>query len=178
MILPIWLLQVKILSMFDHPNIISYYDNFEEDGVLMIEMEYADGGWGRVRNIREKGRERGRKGVSEEGGGRGEGASQPTLCAHAGRVGSLLFHSMYISTSLLPPTHIARSKDIWNSGQTLWVSNRQSLWVSSRRSLWVSKKFSTCSLKWWTHSSTSTTTTYYTGQTVVMWLVTWLHYSL
>ena len=65
-----------------------------------------------MRNIREKGRERGRKGVSEEGGGRGEGASQPTLCAHAGRVGSLLFHSMYISTSLLPPTHIARSKDI------------------------------------------------------------------
>lgn len=38
-------LQVQILSMLDHPNIISYYDSFEEDGVLMIEMEYADGGW-------------------------------------------------------------------------------------------------------------------------------------
>ena len=37
-------LQVQILSMLDHPNIVSYYDNFEEDGVLMIEMEYADGG--------------------------------------------------------------------------------------------------------------------------------------
>ena len=36
--------QVQILAMLDHPNIISYYDNFEEDGVLMIEMEYADGG--------------------------------------------------------------------------------------------------------------------------------------
>ncbi len=36
--------EVQILSMLDHPNIISYYDNFEEDGVLMIEMEYADGG--------------------------------------------------------------------------------------------------------------------------------------
>lgn len=39
------LFQVQILSMLDHPNIISYYDNFEEDGVLMIEMEYADGGY-------------------------------------------------------------------------------------------------------------------------------------
>ena len=27
-----------------HPNIISYYDSFEVDGTLMIEMEYADGG--------------------------------------------------------------------------------------------------------------------------------------
>ena len=36
--------EVQILSRLDHPNIISYYDNFEEDGVLMIEMEYADGG--------------------------------------------------------------------------------------------------------------------------------------
>lgn len=31
--------------MLDHPNIISYYDSFEEDGVLMIEIEYADGGY-------------------------------------------------------------------------------------------------------------------------------------
>ena len=30
--------------MMDHPNIISLYDSFEEDGLLMIEMEYADGG--------------------------------------------------------------------------------------------------------------------------------------
>jgi NIMA (never in mitosis gene a)-related kinase len=37
-------LQVQILSRLDHPNIISYYDNFEQEGVLMIEMEYADGG--------------------------------------------------------------------------------------------------------------------------------------
>uniref|UniRef100_A0AC34QWR8 Protein kinase domain-containing protein n=1 Tax=Panagrolaimus sp. JU765 TaxID=591449 RepID=A0AC34QWR8_9BILA len=28
----------------DHPHIISYYDSFEQDGTLMIEMEYADGG--------------------------------------------------------------------------------------------------------------------------------------
>ena len=33
-----------MLAMLDHPNIISYFDSFEEDGVLMIEMEYADGG--------------------------------------------------------------------------------------------------------------------------------------
>ncbi|XP_074661631.1 serine/threonine-protein kinase Nek8-like [Tubulanus polymorphus] len=36
--------EVKVLALLDHPNIISYYDSFEEDGVLMIEMEYADGG--------------------------------------------------------------------------------------------------------------------------------------
>jgi len=30
--------------MLDHPNVIGYYDSFEEDGLLMIEMEYADGG--------------------------------------------------------------------------------------------------------------------------------------
>jgi NIMA (never in mitosis gene a)-related kinase len=37
--------QVKVLAVLDHPNIISYYDSFEEDGVLMIEMEYANGGY-------------------------------------------------------------------------------------------------------------------------------------
>ena len=37
-------LQVKVLGMLHHPNIIAYYDSFEEDGTLMIEMEYADGG--------------------------------------------------------------------------------------------------------------------------------------
>ena len=66
-----------------------------------------------MRNIREKGREGERNGVNEEGEGRGEGASQPAnLVCTCRRVGSLLFHSMYISTSLLPPTHIAHSKDI------------------------------------------------------------------
>lgn len=38
-------LQAKVLSKLSlHPNIISYYDSFEVDGTLMIEMEYADGG--------------------------------------------------------------------------------------------------------------------------------------
>lgn len=36
--------EVQVLKVLDHPHIISYYDNFEEEGVLMIEMEYADGG--------------------------------------------------------------------------------------------------------------------------------------
>ncbi|XP_072021077.1 LOW QUALITY PROTEIN: uncharacterized protein [Amphiura filiformis] len=36
--------EIRVLGMLDHPNIISYYDSFEEDGTLMIEMEYADGG--------------------------------------------------------------------------------------------------------------------------------------
>ncbi|TKR97014.1 hypothetical protein L596_010943 [Steinernema carpocapsae] len=36
--------EVTLLSQLDHPNIISYFDSFEEDGVLMIEMEYAEGG--------------------------------------------------------------------------------------------------------------------------------------
>ncbi len=43
-ILKYFFLQVKVLAMLDHPNIISYYDSFEEDGIVMIEMEYADGG--------------------------------------------------------------------------------------------------------------------------------------
>ena len=34
----------QVLAMMDHPNIIGYYDTFEEDGTMMIEMEYADGG--------------------------------------------------------------------------------------------------------------------------------------
>lgn len=36
--------EVNVLAVLDHPNIIRYYDSFEEDGVLMIEMEYADNG--------------------------------------------------------------------------------------------------------------------------------------
>ena len=36
--------EVKVLSQMDHPNIVAYHDSFEKDGILMIEMEYADGG--------------------------------------------------------------------------------------------------------------------------------------
>ena len=36
--------EVDILARLNHPNIISYYDSFEEDGSLMIEMEYAEKG--------------------------------------------------------------------------------------------------------------------------------------
>ena len=36
--------ETRVLAMLNHPNIISYYDAFEENGVLMIEMEYADDG--------------------------------------------------------------------------------------------------------------------------------------
>jgi serine/threonine protein kinase len=56
--------EVRLLSRLDHPHIIAFYDSFEEDGILMIEvikfrivnfaiysifhfilqMEYADGG--------------------------------------------------------------------------------------------------------------------------------------
>ncbi|GMS98741.1 hypothetical protein PENTCL1PPCAC_20916, partial [Pristionchus entomophagus] len=36
--------EVSLLSRLDHPCIVSYFDSFEEDGILMIEMEYADGG--------------------------------------------------------------------------------------------------------------------------------------
>ena len=36
--------EVEVLSRLDHPNIISFYDSFEEDGTLMIEMEYAEKG--------------------------------------------------------------------------------------------------------------------------------------
>ena len=36
--------EVKVLAQMDHPNIVAYHDSFERDGILMIEMEYADGG--------------------------------------------------------------------------------------------------------------------------------------
>ncbi|XP_076813812.1 uncharacterized protein LOC143460256 isoform X1 [Clavelina lepadiformis] len=36
--------ETKVLAMLNHPNIICYYDTFEDHGVLMIEMEYADDG--------------------------------------------------------------------------------------------------------------------------------------
>lgn len=36
--------EVKVLATMDHPSIIAYHDSFEKDGVLMIEMEFADGG--------------------------------------------------------------------------------------------------------------------------------------
>ncbi|XP_039291081.1 LOW QUALITY PROTEIN: serine/threonine-protein kinase Nek8 [Nilaparvata lugens] len=36
--------EVQVLSLLTHPNIIRYLGSFEVDGVLMIEMEYADGG--------------------------------------------------------------------------------------------------------------------------------------
>ena len=30
--------------MLIHPNIVSYFDTYEQNGMLMIEMEYADDG--------------------------------------------------------------------------------------------------------------------------------------
>ena len=36
--------EVSVLSVLDHPHIINYYDSFQQDGKLMIEMEYAEGG--------------------------------------------------------------------------------------------------------------------------------------
>jgi len=36
--------EVKVLSILHHQNIISYYDSFESNGDLYIEMEYADAG--------------------------------------------------------------------------------------------------------------------------------------
>jgi len=35
--------EVKVLSMFKHPNIIAYYENFVEEKSLWIVMEYAPG---------------------------------------------------------------------------------------------------------------------------------------
>ena len=38
------IVEIQVLSQMDHPNIVAYHDSFERDGILMIEMEYADGG--------------------------------------------------------------------------------------------------------------------------------------
>lgn len=39
------IVKVVLLSRLDHSHIVSYFDSFEEDGLLLIEMEYADGGY-------------------------------------------------------------------------------------------------------------------------------------
>lgn len=36
--------EADVLRKLSHPNIIAYFDTFEDKGLLMIEMEYADGG--------------------------------------------------------------------------------------------------------------------------------------
>ncbi|XP_015792494.1 serine/threonine-protein kinase Nek8 [Tetranychus urticae] len=36
--------EVKVLSILDHPNIVSFYNNYEWEGKLLIEMEYCEGG--------------------------------------------------------------------------------------------------------------------------------------
>ena len=35
--------EIDILSLFNHANIISYYNHFVDDDTLFIEMEYANG---------------------------------------------------------------------------------------------------------------------------------------
>lgn len=39
-----WLFKVSFLKDMKHPNIVSYYDSFEDFGRLYIVMDYADGG--------------------------------------------------------------------------------------------------------------------------------------
>ncbi|GAB6032380.1 hypothetical protein CHUAL_011021 [Chamberlinius hualienensis] len=36
--------EAKVLAKLSHPNIVHYYNSYETNGTLMIEMEYADGG--------------------------------------------------------------------------------------------------------------------------------------
>ncbi|CAG2123066.1 unnamed protein product, partial [Medioppia subpectinata] len=36
--------EVRVLSILDNQNIVSYYDSFESNGNIYIEMEYADAG--------------------------------------------------------------------------------------------------------------------------------------
>jgi len=35
--------EIDILSILNHPNIVSYYNHFLDGSTLLIEMEYADG---------------------------------------------------------------------------------------------------------------------------------------
>ncbi len=37
------MLEVKLLKEFSHPHIVAYEDNFIEDGILIIIMEYCEG---------------------------------------------------------------------------------------------------------------------------------------
>lgn len=36
--------EVQVLSMLNHPNIVTYYKSYEYDGRLLIEMEYCENG--------------------------------------------------------------------------------------------------------------------------------------
>lgn len=36
--------EIRVLSMLNHPNIVSYYGSFYEDGIINVVMEFADGG--------------------------------------------------------------------------------------------------------------------------------------
>ncbi len=37
------MLEVKLLKQFKHPHIVAYEENFIEDGILIIIMEYCEG---------------------------------------------------------------------------------------------------------------------------------------
>ena len=36
--------EVQVLSMLHHPNIVTYYNSYEFEGKLLIEMEYCENG--------------------------------------------------------------------------------------------------------------------------------------
>jgi len=36
--------EIKVLSILDHPHIVSFFNSYEWEGKLLIEMEYCEGG--------------------------------------------------------------------------------------------------------------------------------------
>jgi serine/threonine protein kinase len=44
--------EIRVVAGFNHPNVVTYYHNFSENGLLYLVMEYCPGGSFPARNTR------------------------------------------------------------------------------------------------------------------------------